>query len=354
MKIVFCGLSVTSSWGNGHAVTFRGLMKALALRGHDVLFLERDVPYYAVQRDLPVPPYGSTRLYGSLEELTDRYTNEVREADLSVVGSFVPEGIAVGEWVLRNARGITAFYDIDTPITLTRLAREDCFYLSAGQVPRYGLLLSFTGGPTLDRLRVELGARAPRPFYCSVDPEVHRPLDARRPWALGYMGTYSADRQPVLDRLLAEPARARPGDRMVVAGPQYPPGLDWPENVDRIDHLPPADHPQFYASQKFTLNVTRGDMLRAGYSPSIRLFEAAGCGVPVISDAWPGVETFFTPGAEILLARTGADVERFLDGVGEDESRRIGERARRRVLAEHTSARRAEQLERYVDEARSS
>lgn len=353
MKVVLCGLSVTSAWGNGHAVTFRGLMKALVRRGHEVLFLERDVPWYAAQRDLPDPPYGTTRLYAGLEELYDRWTFEIRGADLVVVGSFVPDGLAVGEWVLRHAGGTTAFYDIDTPVTLAKLEQGDCFYLSREQIRRYRLYLSFTGGPALDRLRDDLGAACPRPLYCSVDPAVYRPRNGRRRWSLGYMGTYSPDRQPVLDRLLIEPARSRPQDRMVVAGPQYPAEISWPGNVERIDHVAPADHPSFYASQRFTLNVTRRDMVRAGYSPSIRLFEAAGCGVPVISDEWAGLETFFVPGREILVARSGQEVSEFLGSLGEEEARRLGDRARRRVLAEHTSDRRVEQLEEYVDEARS-
>jgi spore maturation protein CgeB len=352
MKIVICGLSVSSSWGNGHATTFRALMKGLAARGHDVLFLERDVPWYAAHRDLPSPPFGRTRYYSTLEELYDGAAAEVREADLVVVGSFVPEGIRVGDWVLREARGVTAFYDIDTPVTLSHLANDRCFYVSAAQMAAYRLYLSFTGGPILDRLREAHGAAAPRPLYCSVDPELYRPLEAPRAWDLGYMGTYSPDRQPTLDGFLVDTARERPGRRMVVAGSRYPAGLAWPENVDRIEHLPPADHARFYASQAFTLNVTRRDMVRAGHSPSVRLFEAAACGVPVISDAWPGLDVFFRPEEEILVARSTADVRGYLDAVGEDERRSIGERARRRVLAEHTAERRAEDLEGYVHEAR--
>jgi spore maturation protein CgeB len=351
MNVVICGLSITSSWGNGHAVTFRGLTKALASRGHQVLFLERDVPYYAAQRDLPRPPYGATRLYGTVEELTDRYRDAVRDADLVIVGSFVPDGIRVGEWVLRTARGVTAFYDIDTPVTFSKLQRGECFYLSSSQVPRYGLYLSFTAGPMLGRLRSDFSARLPRALHCSIDPELYQPAEAARRWSLGYMGTYSADRQPALHRLLLDPMRGRPDLRAVVAGPQYPPDLVWPWNVDRIEHLPPQRHVDFYASQKFTLNLTRRDMVWAGYSPSIRLFEAAGCGIPVVTDPWPGLETFFIPGVEILPAHTGSEVRRFIEGVSDDEARKIGARARRRVLAEHSCLRRAEQLEGYVREA---
>ncbi|CAA9353839.1 MAG: Spore_germination_protein_CgeB, partial [uncultured Gemmatimonadaceae bacterium] len=158
MRIVLLGLSVTSAWGNGHATNYRGLMRALAGRGHDVLFLERDVPWYASQRDLPDPPWGRTVLYGSLEELRETQAEAVSAADLVVVGSYVPDGVAVGDWVQATAAGVTAFYDIDTPVTLGKLARGDFEYLEPRQVAGYDVYLSFTGGPTLRRIESELGS----------------------------------------------------------------------------------------------------------------------------------------------------------------------------------------------------
>ena len=348
MRVVFCGLSITSSWGNGHATNYRALVRALEARGHDVLFLERDVPWYAAQRDLASPPWGRTELYGSLDELRERFADEVREADLAVVGSYVPDGVAVGEWVTGTAQGVTAFYDIDTPVTLAKLDRGDHEYLAPELIGRYDLYLSFTGGPILQRLEGELGARRALAFYCLVDPGAYPAVDAERRWDLGYLGTYSPDRQPPLEELLLEPARRDPARRFAVAGPQYPPEIAWPPNVERLDHVPPGDHPAFYAAQAFTLNVTRADMRRAGWSPSVRLFEAAACGVPVISDRWPGLTELFAEGEEILLADTADEVLRHLAGTGEDERRAIGARARARVLAEHTAERRVEQLEEEV------
>jgi len=351
MRIVFLGLSITSSWGNGHATNYRGLMRALAARGHDVLFLERDVPYYAAQRDLPEPPWGRTRLYGSCEELREEHEQDLRDADLAVLGSYVPDGVEVGEWLLRTAAGVTAFYDIDTPVTLAKLAAGDRQYLSPELVPRFDLYLSFTGGPTLRTLESELGARSAHAFYCLVDAEAYAPLQHEPRWDLGYLGTYSEDRQPAVERLLLDPARARPDLRFAVAGPQYPPAIGWPPNVERREHVPPPEHPAFYAAQRFTLNVTRAAMRRAGYSPSVRLFEAAACATPVISDVWPGLETLFVPGEEILLARDGGDVLALLEATSDEERRELGERARRRVLREHTAERRAEQLERLHETA---
>ena len=336
MRTVWLGLSVTSSWGNGHATNYRALLAALQARGHDVLFLERDVPWYAAERDLE-PAYA--RLYSSLDEL-EGWRNEIREADVVVIGSYVPEGCGVSEWVLATAEGVTAFWDLDTPITAAKLARGDFEYVSPELVPRFDLYLSFTGGPFLE----SLGARRPTPFYCVVDAEAYRPLVRPRRWDLGYLGTFSKDRQPKVDALLVEPARARPDRRFVVAGPQYPETIAWPSNLERVENVPPADHPSFYASQRFTLNVTRAEMVRAGWSPSVRLFEAAASAVPVISDWWDGLDAFFEPGEEILIAETGDDVERHL----REGDPYVGRRARARVLREHTAAHRAEELERHV------
>jgi len=272
----------------------------------------------------------------------------VRDADVVIVGSYVPEGVPVGDWVCDTARGLPAFYDIDTPVTLAKLDRGDHEYLAPHLIERYRLYLSFTGGPTLRRLEDELGSPCARAFYCLVDPGDYRPLDTELKWDLGYLGTYSDDRQPALERLLIEPARRNPELRCVVAGPQYPDSIEWPANVERIDHLPPARHREFYAAQRLTVNVTRADMVRAGWSPSVRLFEAAACGVPVVSDLWDGIDSFFTPGEEIVLAESSDDVLDALERTGPEEREQMGLRARERVLADHTAERRAEQLEEYV------
>jgi spore maturation protein CgeB len=350
LAIVVLGLSITSSWGNGHATTYRGLVRELVARGHDVLFLERDQPWYAENRDMPEPPFGRTVLYGSRRELIDEHADAVRDADLVIVGSYVPEGIAVGEWVTRTARGATAFYDIDTPVTLARLERGDADYLTPELVARYHMYLSFTGGPTLDRIERRYGSPMARPLYCSVDERLYYPDPHPVRWHLGYMGTYSDDRQPALERLLLEPARRWSEGSFVVAGPQYPESIRWPRNVRRVMHLAPREHRAFYNEQRFTLNITRADMIAAGWSPSVRLFEAAACGTPIISDYWDGLDSFFTFDEEILVARTPDDVLRCVQDLPEAERIAIGARARARVLAEHTAAHRAAELEGYACE----
>jgi spore maturation protein CgeB len=352
MKVVLIGLSVTSSWGNGHATNYRGLMRALTGRGHDVLFLERDVPWYADHRDLPHPPHGRTELYGSVGELRQRFGADVEGADLVVVGSYVPDGVEVGQWATSTARGVVAFYDIDTPVTLSALERRTSDYLTAELIPSYDLYLSFTGGPTLDRLEQQYGAPRAVAFYCLVDPLAYQPLDLPQRWDLGYLGTYSDDRQPALERLLLEPARQRPDLRFVVAGPQYPSNISWPANVERVEHLPPSEHPAFYASQRLTLNITRADMVAAGWSPSVRLFEAAACGVPVISDRWNGLDRIFDVPAELLIADSTRDVIAALEQVDAGRRTAIGAAARARVLREHAAQHRVEQLEALVADLR--
>ncbi len=353
MRLVFIGLSITSSWGNGHATTYRALLKALAARGHSITFLERDVPWYAQNRDLPAPDFAHVHLYRDLAELRRSYARLVAGADAVVVGSFVPDGVAVGSWVCATAKGLRAFYDIDTPVTLAKLERGDDEYLSTSLLQRFDLYLSFAGGPCLDTLELEYGARLARPLYCSVDPEVYRPLPSPSPrYTLGYLGTYSVDRQPKLDELLLRPAHLRSDLRFVVGGPQYPAGIVWPHNVERVEHVPPAAHRAFYGGQAFTLNLTRDDMVTAGWSPSVRLFEAAACGVPILSDRWPGIEQFFEPDDEIVLVDDAMDVLRALRGIGPERRQAIGQAARARVLRFHTAAVRARQLELYLAEAR--
>ena len=348
MKLVLLGLSLSSSWGNGHATTYRALLKALARRGHEILFLERDVPWYRNNRDIAEPNYCRLEFYGSLEELR-HWSDQIRTADAVIVGSYVPEGVEIGGIVQRLARGVTAFYDIDTPITLAKLERRDYEYLSPEVIRGYDIYLSFTGGPTLRRIERQFGAQMARALYCSVDPDAYLVLDLPKKWDLTYLGTYSDDRQPTLEKLLIEPARRLPHLKFCVAGPQYPDAIEWPQNVERIEHLAPSEHPEFYAASRYTLNITRADMIAAGWSPSVRLFEAASCATPVISDTWDGIESLFEPGSEIILADTSAEVIDRLSSF--EDASTIGSAARERILTAHTASHRAEQLEQHIEES---
>ena len=345
-KIVVIGLSLSSSWGNGPATTYRALLGALAARGHEILFLECDRPWYARQRDLANPAFCRLSFYDTVEDLT-AFRGDIEAANLVIIGSYVADGIAVVHRV-RPWAGLLAFYDIDTPVTLAMLARGDASYISAATIPLYDLYLSFTGGPILRLLENRYGAHRARALFCAVDPALYRPA-AVQPlrWHLGYLGTYSPDRQPMLDRLLLEPARAAPDLRFVVAGPQYPDSIDWPANVERIAHLSPVAHAEFYNSQAWTLTLTRADMVAAGYSPSVRLFEASACATPIISDCWEGLEDFLAIGREIVVADTASQVLAYL-GWLEKQRKAVGHAARARVLASHTASHRARQLEDFV------
>ena len=352
MKIVIFGLSITSSWGNGHATTFRALCQALHQRGHRIVFFERDQEWYAGNRDLPGPPYCDVRIFSEWNEILPTVRAELSDSDAAMVGSYVPDGIAALDEILSSRVPVKAFYDIDTPITLGLLKSQGATgYLLKRHLPELDLYFSFTGGPLLRELETDFGVAFAVPLYCSVDPERHRELPVRAEFAceLSYMGTYAADRQAKLEELLYEPARRLPENKFIVAGPQYPSAIDWPSNVERIIHLSPRHHPAFYCSSLLTLNITRREMVMAGYSPSVRLFEAAACGAAIVSDNWPGLETFFTSGAEILLPAGAEDVVRYIRDYDRGELRKIGRAARQRVLASHTSEVRAREFERAVE-----
>jgi spore maturation protein CgeB len=354
MKITIFGLTITSSWGNGHATTFRSLCQALYRRGHRIVFFERNQEWYASNRDLPGPPYCQVRIFEHWRDIRLAVRAELIDSDVAIVGSYVPDGIAALDEVLDSKAPVKAFYDIDTPITAGHLRRCGATgYLLKRQLGGLDVYFSFTGGPLLQEMQLKFGIPFAVPLYCSVDPERYRELPVSPEFAcdLSYMGTYAADRQPKIDELLCRTACRLPAKRFIVAGPQYPASTVWPANVERILHLSPRHHAAFYCSSRLTLNVTRREMVIAGYSPSVRLFEAAACGATIISDNWPGLETFFVPGEQVLLASGSDQVSRYLSDYGAGELRRIGRAARERVLERHTSDIRAVEFERAVEAA---
>ena len=341
-RLVVFGLSLSSSWGNGHAIPFRGLCRELAARGWEITFFERDMEWYRSNRDLTAPDYCDLVLYDGWPPAEAA----VRAADAVLIGSYVPDAPRILDWLARTRRPLF-FYDIDTPITLTSLQTTgQSPYLRADQVPLFEVYFSFTGGPALAELTVRWRAQHAETLYCGVDPSLYQPVaaDARFTCTLGYMGTYAADRQPRVERLFIDTARARPDEHFVLAGPQYPP-MDLPPNVYHEPHLYARDHAAFYSSNGATLNLTRDAMRRYGWSPASRLFEAAACGACIISDTWPGLDSVLEPGREVLLAETQADVAAHLDGLLPERRAAIGRAARERVLREHTFAHRAEQVD---------
>jgi spore maturation protein CgeB len=352
MNIVIYGLTITSSWGNGHATTYRSLAKALKRRGHTVQFIEKDVEWYRSNRDLPQPEFCTVQLYSDWNSDVKPVVQASADADVIVLGSFFPDAVALTRELLTMGRGPVLFYDIDTPITMKRLREKGgTEYLEAELIPHYAAYLSFTGGPALTVLEETYGSPWAVPFYCSVDPEMYRPIACREAFRcdLSYLGTYAKDRQTKLMQLLGGAAALLPQRKFLVAGPQYPEEIGWASNIGRIIHVSPREHPAFYSSSRFTLNLTRNDMVVAGYSPSVRLFEASACGAAIVSDEWDGLEEFLIPGEEVLLPRDEYEMIKILTDMSDEQRAQIGRRARERMLAEHTSTHRAEEFERVVD-----
>jgi spore maturation protein CgeB len=346
MRLVIFGLTMSSSWGNGHATLWRGLCRALARRGDHVTFFERDVPYYASHRDLIGLDGTDLVIYPRWEDVATAARDALLGADAALVTSYCPDALAATRLVLGSNTAVKAFYDLDTPVTLERLrAGEKVEYLGPRGLADFDLVLSYTGGAALSELRDRLGARRVAPLYGSVDPDQHRPAapstEVRAD--LSYLGTFAADRQDVLARLLIDAARALPDRRFLLGGSKYPDDFPWTENLFYWRHVAPPDHPWFYASSRLTLNVTRAAMASLGWCPSGRLFEAAACGVPIVTDAWEGLDAFFAPGGEILVASDTADVVRAIE-TSDAELLRISTAARERTLAEHTAERRASEL----------
>lgn len=346
MKIVIFGLSVSSSWGNGHATLWRGLCKALAGLGHSVTFFERDVPYYAAHRDLTELPGGNLNLYSEWSEAVPAARKELAGDDVGIVTSYCPDGIAASELVLDSAVPLRVFYDLDTPITLSRMRSGlSVDYIGPRGLQDFDLVFSYTGGDAMTELRDVLGARRVAPLYGSVDPAVHRPVEPKDVYRCGlsYLGTYAKDRQDAVNMLFVEPARRMPECRFLMGGSLYDQTFPWNSNIFFRQHVTPAEHSAFYCSSKLTLNVTRWAMREKGFCPSGRLFEATACGVPVITDDWEGLDQFFEPGSEILVAKSTADV---IDALGTSETAlaAIAGRARERTLAEHTADRRASEM----------
>ncbi|HVA62912.1 MAG TPA: glycosyltransferase [Terriglobales bacterium] len=354
MLFAFFGLSLTSSWGNGHATTYRGLLRGLRQRGHQIEFFERDTDWYARHRDLPRPPQARLHLYRNWSDIRATALAAARAADAVIVGSYFPEAIPLLDDLLGHTPAPVCFYDIDTPITLELLRRQACAYLRADQIPALDLYLSFTGGPVLDELQRSWHARQVRPLYCACDESAYRSAARapRPPVALSFMGTFAPDRQSKVQRLLLAPARHLPRMSFHLAGSMFPQPQAWPGNLRYDPHLAPDQHAAFYAASRFTLNLTRQAMVEAGYSPSVRLFEAAAAATAIISDPWPGLCEFFQPANEILVADNTAAIVQLLLHTSPAAAAALGRAAQQRVLEAHTSAHRAAALESYLERLR--
>ena len=352
MKITVFGLTLSSSWGNGHATPYRAILRALHGMGHRISFFERDQWFYARHRDFSSCEYCDLVLYSAWNDVRERALRCAQGSDLVITASFLPEGARINDAILNDVSGapgpIKAYYDLDTPITLSKWrAGGTVEYVRPDQVPGFDLVLSFTGGGSLHELTATYRARRATPIYGCVDPDTHYRVAVPEQYrcAFSYMGTYAPDRQRNVDALFLTPARLSAGETFLLAGSMYPwdGSIAWPENVRRFEHVSPGDHAALYSSSRATLNLTRAEMANSGHCPSGRLFEAAACGTPVVSDVWKGLGDFFRPGDEILTVRSTEDVLQCLR-MRDLELERIASRARERTLDEHTGAARAKEL----------
>jgi spore maturation protein CgeB len=351
MRLIVFGLTLSSSWGNGHATLWRGLGRALAQRGHEIVFFERDVPYYAQNRDLTTWSAGKLILYKDWSAAEEQVRVALQDADVVIVSSFCPDALPATDLISTLAKGVKIFYDLDTPVTLTEYREKGAVsYIPTDGLRRFDLVLSFTGGRALDDLGRFLGARNVATLYGHVDPEVHRPSELNETYRanLSYLGTFARDRQQTLEQLFVEPARLLPEKRFLIGGALYPHNFPWVSNIYFVRHLPPSEHPAFFSSSDLTLNVTRPSMAEMGFCPSGRLFEAASCGAAIVSDYWNGIEDFFQPGQEVLLAKGTADIVGALS-LPAEKFAEVAAAGRRRVLLQHTSAHRAEELENLIN-----
>jgi spore maturation protein CgeB len=354
VKITVFGLTISSSWGNGHATPYRAIIRALHRMGHRVHFFEKDVPYYRSRRDFDTSEYCQLTFYNDWQQVRSHALAEARDSDVVITASYLPEGAQINDEVLALEGPLRVFYDLDTPITLTALQAGDLDYLRLSQLAKFDLVLSFTGGPILEELEQKCGVRLARPLFGCVDPDDYHQVSPASHFAcdLSYMGTYAPDRQAKVDELFLEPARRNRHRQFVLAGSLYPWNWQWPANVCRIEHIAPHDHPRFYSSSHITLNITRAEMARWGWCPSGRFFEAAACSTPLITDAWAGLDSFFDLGREVAVVATAEDVEKALS-LSASELNTMAARARARTLEEHTGAVRARQLISFLEEARS-
>lgn len=350
LNIAFFGSSLVSSRWNGAATYYRGILRALHERGHRSVFYEPDAYGRQQHRDIADPPWSRVVVYSG-EDGARRCLDEARRADLIVKAS----GVGVFDDLLearvpelKRPSQLVAFWDVDAPATLDRVERNasDPFTRS---IPRYDLVLTYGGGRPVVERYLALGARACVPIYNGVDPSTHRPAPVSRKFAsdLGFLANRLPDREARADEFFFRVAASEPSLRFALGGSGWD-DKPKPLNVNYLGHVSTNDHNAFNASAGMVLNVSRESMARAGYSPATRLFEAAGAGACIVTDAWEGIDQFFEPEREIVVAEDGDAVTAALRRLGETARQRMGEAARKRVLADHSYARRALDVERAL------
>lgn len=353
LRISFFGSSLVSAYWNGAATYYRGIIRALHELGHVVTFYEPDAYDRQKHRDIPDPPWAKIVVYPADEPGLDRALQQGRHADLIVKASGVgvlDEQLNAAVLDVKKPQALAAFWDVDAPATLDRLAANptDAFHAC---VPRYDLILTYGGGqPVIDGY-ARVGAKQCVPVYNALDPTTHYPVepDPRFSGTLGFLGNRLPDREARVEAFFLAVASRMPEHEFLLGGSGWD-DKPLPANVRRVGHVYSRDHNSFNCTPRAVLNINRDSMARYGYSPATRVFEAAGAGACLITDSFRGVELFLTPDEEVLLADSGEDVAEHLRSLTDEQARQIGRRARARVLAEHTYAHRADQLHTLLTE----
>jgi spore maturation protein CgeB len=344
MQIAFYGSSLLSSYWNGAATYYRGILAALAAHGHRITFYEPDAYDRQKHRDIEPPEWAEVRVYPATADALRQVIAEARRADVVVkasgVGVFDDELLA-GLIAAARPGALRLFWDVDAPATLAEIATDATHPLRAA-LPSLDLVLTYGGGPPVVNAYEALGARRCVPVYNALDPATHFPAapDPRFAGDLGFLGNRLPDREARVEAFFIEPARRMPERRFLLGGAGWE-SRALPPNIRAIGHVYSHQHNAFNATPLAVLNIARDSMASTGFSPATRVFEAAGAAACVITDAWAGIELFLEPATEILVARDGREVMEHLGALTPERGRAIGERARARVLAEHTYARRA-------------
>jgi spore maturation protein CgeB len=357
MNIAFFGSSLVSAYWNGAATYYRGIIRALAARGHRVTFYEPDAFERQSHRDIPDPDWARVVVYPATEDGVARALDHARGADLVVKASGVgvfDELLDKAVLDLRTPNGLAVFWDVDAPATLDRLEShpDDPFH---ALVPRYDLVLTYGGGDPVVRAYERAGARLCVPIYNALDPTTHFPTDPDPRFAgdLGFLGNRLPDREVRVEEFFLRAAAQCPERTFLLGGNGWG-DKPMPANVKYLGHVYTRDHNTFNCSALAVLNISRESMARYGFSPATRVFEAAGAAACLITDAWEGIETFLEPESEVLVARHGDEVAERLLGLTPERAQAIGQAARRRILSEHTYAHRAAQVEAVLDAHRPS
>jgi spore maturation protein CgeB len=348
LKIAFFGSSLLSAYWNGAATYYRGMVRALHEDGHQITFYEPDAYDRQAHRDIPEPPWAKVVVYASAhEEAAYRVLEEARNADLIIKASGVGVFDALLEQAvpeLRRAGALTAFWDVDAPATLARVLRipDDPF---RRLIPCYDLILTYGGGEPVIKAYEALGAQACIPIYNALDPSTHYPVspDPRFAGDLGFLGNRMPDREMRVEEFFFRAAAEAPECRFLLGGNGWQ-DKSMLANVTYVGHVYTYDHNRFNCSPRAILNVNRASMADYGFSPPTRIFEAAGAGACLITDAWEGIELFLEPDSEVIVVQDGYELAKQLHGLTPLRASAIGAAARRRTLAEHTYRHRAEQL----------